>query len=194
MAQFNSFYDILDISLLQKFCVEHGKEKLYAKGECFVREGETGRNFGFVKSGYFKYCTGRSNGEEAIGGFAFKNEALVDLSNSFMFGKPSNVTISAGCQSIVAEVTISDIKQNINIHYPNFLKDATSAIFSELYKRYVNILKKTPTERYIELLNDHPQLFDIVPLQEIASYLLITPVYLSRIRKSIQNKKSKKLS
>lgn len=82
----------------------------------------------------------------------------------------------------------------INIHYPNFLKDATSAIFSELYKRYVNILKKTPTERYIELLNDHPQLFDIVPLQEIASYLLITPVYLSRIRKSIQNKKSKKLS
>ena len=28
--------------------------------------------------------------------------------------------------------------------------------------------KKTPTERYIELLNDHPQLFDIVPLQEIA--------------------------
>lgn len=113
MAQFNSFYDILDISLLQKFCVEHGKEKLYAKGECFVREGETGRNFGFVKSGYFKYCTGRSNGEEAIGGFAFKNEALVDLSNSFMFGKPSNVTISAGCQSIVAEVTISDIKQYI---------------------------------------------------------------------------------
>ncbi len=54
MAQFNSFYDILDFSLLQKFCMEHGKEKVYAKGECFVREGEICRNFGFVMSGYFK--------------------------------------------------------------------------------------------------------------------------------------------
>ncbi len=188
MAQFNSFYDILDFSLLQKFCMEHGKEKVYAKGECFVHEGEICRNFGFVMSGYFKYCSLRSNGEEAIGGFAFKNEAIVDLYNSFIFGKPSIVSISAGCQSVVTEVTIPEMKQFIDTHYPTFLNDTTSALFSELYMRYFNILKKTPTERYAELLDKHPQLFNIVPLREIASYLQITPVYLSRIRKRIQDK------
>ncbi len=192
MAQFNSFYDILDLSLLQKFCMEHGKEKVYAKGECFVREGETCRNFGFIKSGYFKYCTCRTNGDEGIGGFAFENEALVDLANSFMSNRPSIVTISAGCQSTVIEVSISEIKRFLEANYPEFLKDVTSAIFSELYQRYLNVVKKTPTERYIELLNIHPKLFDIVPLQEIASYLLITPVYLSRIRKSIKDKNSSK--
>ncbi len=80
------------------------------------------------------------------------------------------------------------MKQFIDTHYPTFLNDTTSALFSELYMRYFNILKKTPTERYAELLDKHPQLFNIVPLREIASYLQITPVYLSRIRKRIQDK------
>ena len=43
----------------------------------------------------------------------------------------------------------------------------------------------TATERYIELMQQNPQLFQLTKLQHIASYLGIKPESLSRIRKSI---------
>jgi len=52
---------------------------------------------------------------------------------------------------------------------------------------YYNILTKTPKERYIFLQNTMSNLLDDVPQYHIASYLGITPVSLSRIKKSLEN-------
>ncbi|MEL6721468.1 MAG: Crp/Fnr family transcriptional regulator, partial [Bacteroidota bacterium] len=41
------------------------------------------------------------------------------------------------------------------------------------------------TERYLQVLNDHPDLLQRVPLNYLASYLQIVPETLSRIRKKI---------
>jgi FixJ family two-component response regulator len=46
-------------------------------------------------------------------------------------------------------------------------------------------LTKLPVERYINLLNKNPELFQKVFNKHIANYLGITPVSLSRIRKRI---------
>jgi len=54
--------------------------------------------------------------------------------------------------------------------------------------RYLELYRKTPTEWYLNLISSCPQIFDIVSLKDIASYLLVTPVYLSRIRKNLANK------
>ena len=38
------------------------------------------------------------------------------------------------------------------------------------------------------MISLYPQILDIVSLKDIASYLLITPIYLSRIRKNLAKK------
>ena len=43
---------------------------------------------------------------------------------------------------------------------------------------------KTPQERYDDLINRHPDLFDLFSLKDIASFLNITPTHLSRLRKN----------
>jgi hypothetical protein len=51
---------------------------------------------------------------------------------------------------------------------------------------FVDRIGKPPEERYRALLEQDPHVLDIVPLHYIASYLGITPVSLSRIRKKVQ--------
>ena len=40
-------------------------------------------------------------------------------------------------------------------------------------------------ERYIDLINEHPQIEQDVPQKEIAKYLQIDPITLCRIKKSL---------
>ena len=65
------------------------------------------------------------------------------------------------------------------------LSSINGVLFSEIYSRYLELYRKTPTERYLDLINQCPQIMDIVSLKDLASYLLVTPVYLSRIRRNL---------
>ncbi len=85
----------------------------------------------------------------------------------------------------MSQIRISEARELINTTFDGNLSSLNGILFNEIYVRYLELYRKTPTERYIDLINQYPQIFDIVSLRDIASYLLITPVYLSRIRKII---------
>lgn len=68
------------------------------------------------------------------------------------------------------------------------LSAVNGVLFSEIYSRHLELYRKTPTERYLDLIILYPQILDVVSLRDIASYLLVTPVYLSRIRKNLAKK------
>lgn len=53
------------------------------------------------------------------------------------------------------------------------------------YMRHLNIYRKSPEQRYLELCRDYPNVVEAVSLKDLASYLLITPVHLSRIRRKL---------
>jgi len=57
-----------------------------------------------------------------------------------------------------------------------------------MINRLSEIKSSTCEERYLKLLNKHPEIFQRVPLQYIASYLDIEPQSLSRMRKRIISK------
>ena len=57
-----------------------------------------------------------------------------------------------------------------------------------LQLRITSYLLDTPEQRYMRLINETPDLLNRVPLQYIASYIGVTPVSLSRIRKRILKK------
>lgn len=62
---------------------------------------------------------------------------------------------------------------------------ATEQLLSKKVKREINLLTKSPQERYEELLMEQPKYIRHIPLKYIASYLGVVPETLSRIRKRI---------
>ena len=60
---------------------------------------------------------------------------------------------------------------------------AAEALFVHKQSQQIDILTKTASERYLELLTRQPQIIQRTPQKYIASYLGITPQSLSRIRR-----------
>ncbi|HEY1037971.1 MAG TPA: Crp/Fnr family transcriptional regulator, partial [Bacteroidia bacterium] len=60
--------------------------------------------------------------------------------------------------------------------------------FNVTIARTESFLFKTPEERYLELIKQHPDIFNNIPLYHISSYLGIQGPSLSRIRKRISGK------
>lgn len=183
-GNFNEYKDMVDVTALIDFCRDNGQLCHYGKGETIVQQGSVGKYFGVVESGYFKYTTITTDGSEAVVGFAFGGECVCDFNNSFR-GLPSEVAIVAGCETTVWQVSFKTIKDIVENRLNGLLYSCVDALFRDIYHRYLEIYRKFPTERYLELLSHHPDIFDIVTMREVASYLLVTPVYLSRIRKKL---------
>ncbi len=181
MVQFNQYDSQIDLSAVKDYCREKGRLCHYAKDDIFVHQGFVGKYVGVVESGYFKYTVITSSGKEAVVGFAFEGEIVADSYNS----RPSEVTINAGADSTVSQVRTIEARSIFNDFFSNNLSALNGALFSEIYSRYLELHRKTPTERYTELIAQYPQIIHTVSLRDIASYLLITPVYLSRIRKNL---------
>jgi DNA-binding MarR family transcriptional regulator len=62
------------------------------------------------------------------------------------------------------------------------------ALTAERLEREAALLTRSPEQRYIALLERHPAMLDAVPLQQIAGWLGITPVALSRIRRRLRER------
>ncbi|MCM1067997.1 MAG: Crp/Fnr family transcriptional regulator [Muribaculaceae bacterium] len=185
MAQLNTFLTYINLDAMREYCMAHGEIVHYAKGDCFIEAEQIGRYVGFVKSGYFKYCVLTSKGDYAVTGFTFKDECVTDVTQSFLFDKPSKVSIMAGCDAEVLQVPLRPLRDYLSKSHPGLIQQIAAVCLEEAYTRYLRFYQKTPTERYLELVEKYPEFIEQVTLRDIASYLLVTPVYLSRIRKKL---------
>lgn len=187
MVNFNVYDSECDLSAIKDLCRKNGRLVVYSKDNVFVQQGCVGRYLGVVESGYFKYTTLTSSGNDAVVGFAFEGEIVADYYNSFN-GLSSGVTIKAGTDTSICQIRTQEAR---NVFYASFdgnLSAVNGVLFSEIYSRQLELYRKTPTERYLDLIAQYPEILDIVSLRDIASYLLVTPVYLSRIRKNLAKK------
>jgi len=186
-SRFNIYDQTIDLSIIKEYCRENGRTVHYSKDDVFVQQGCMGKYLGVVESGYFKYTTLTSSGNEAVVGFAFEGEIVADYYNSFN-GLSSEITIKAGNDASVFQIRTGEARNIFNSFFEGNLSALNGTLFSEIYSRYLELYRKTPRERYIDLITLYPQILDIVSLRDIASYLLVTPVYLSRIRKNLAKK------
>ena len=60
--------------------------------------------------------------------------------------------------------------------------------FHATIQRLTEVKSQSPEERYMQLLDKHPQIFQRIPMQYIASFLDIEPPSLSRLRKRLSDK------
>lgn len=69
-----------------------------------------------------------------------------------------------------------------------FLLTTLMALNAERLDREATLLTRSPEQRYVDLLARHPGVLEAVPLQQIAAWLGITPVALSRIRRRLRER------
>ena len=70
-------------------------------------------------------------------------------------------------------------------YWQEFGRQMAEHIYLSAKKRVEDLLFLTAENRYLQLLKQHPEIFQHVPQKYIASYLGIQPQSLSRMRKRI---------
>lgn len=180
MAQFNSYIDFLDLTAATDYCREQGTPCHYKKGEHFVQQGTIARYAALVVSGYFKVVTLNDSGDEAVINFAFPGQFITDFHSS-LHGENSQFSIIAGADCEIMQVPLKTFKDSLS---PSLL-DEYKALFNMVFLRLLNLYRKSPRQRYVELCEQYPQIVETVTLKNLSSFLLITPNHLSRIRREL---------
>lgn len=167
--------------------VQHGTLVQYRKNEAFCSAGESCKTLGFIHKGVFMYCANDSQGKYHVVGYAFENSFVSDYA-AFRLKKPSTIDIIALCESEVYLITYDAISEFISANRENWehYNRIIELMYSEIYERFVSNYIKTPEERYTEILNRFPEIFNHTTAKDLASYLQITPETLSRIRRKLK--------
>ena len=185
--------DVLDIDFFKELCLKHGELRHYKKNEFILHEGDACSFFGFILSGVVKYsCTNRTENKPYNVGFSFPNEFIADYPTC-LYGMKSELNIQAiiPCEIYICSSTFLQQKFKENNENQRIARIAAEQMFFQSYSRYLDLFRFTPEERYLQLLKKCPAILQMVSLKEIASYLKITPIHMSRIRRkqSFDNKK-----
>ncbi|GEO67732.1 Crp/Fnr family transcriptional regulator [Levilactobacillus spicheri] len=115
--------------------------------------------------------------------FFFENQPVASF-ESFYLGQPSDSAIETLEPTDLLTLSKTDFDQLCRT-LPGFevsLNRWLCRRFIAYRQRVYTQLQTTPAGRYQALIADNPAVLERVPLHEIATYLGITPVSLSRIR------------
>ncbi len=139
----------------------------------------------FINKGLIRVLITDSEGTEHTIHFALENQFIADYSN-FMQKKPSLYSLQTVEETQVVVLPRSAIEWG----YKN-LKEGQKMgrLIAEYYfiyqdDRIKNMYARTPKQRYDSISDVFPNIHNRVPQHMIASYLGITPVHLSRLKKS----------
>ena len=177
----------LDLETLREFCEREGKIVEYRKGEQLEREGNPARWFGFVTEGCFKYITrGISDERNHLTWFSFEGEFVADYP-CVLSGQPSQATIEAMMSCRVWRVSGEELFGFFRQSIKNMELRAVIGehMLNQFKARYQDFHRATARERYELLLQRCPGIVEHLDLQNIASFLNVTPKTISMIRKDI---------
>jgi len=167
-------------------CMEdfHDRSNLFLvdKKQVLIREGQYSDKMFYVVDGALRAYY-LKNGNDVTDWFAFENEFICSI-QGFFTGVPSPHFIEAISKSTLLEISQTDIlflseKYREFERMGNFL---TTQTMLQLQQRVVSLQFQTAQEKYLNLLQEKPDIELRVPLIHIASYLGITIETLSRIR------------
>ncbi|MET7258737.1 Crp/Fnr family transcriptional regulator [Dyadobacter fermentans] len=157
------------------------------KGTTLLKEGQKSQESYFVLKGCIRVYYIKA-GEEKTTAFYTEMDALTP--HSVISKTPSDYFISCVEDSILL-ISNSDMEAEINSKFPKF--ETMCRMLSEelLAKQQIDFDEfktSSPEQRYLNLLQNRPDLVQRVPQHQLASYLGIKPQSLSRVRARILEK------
>lgn len=159
-------------------------KKTLQKGTCFISEGDVPRQFAFVEQGLFRYLYIDQNGNEYTKNFLIEGHFIVSYS-AMVRQQPSKMFIEALEDSVVHTIDYLHWQKLRAGHscWDLFLIALLEKAFFIKETRERELLLLEARERYANFKKEFPTLEARVKQHQVASYLGITPVSLSRIKK-----------
>lgn len=187
MSDFNKYLKETDLNFVREVCINKGKLTQFSRNEYFSIAGDVSTHVGYIKRGAFRYvCVNLSEEKEYSTGFAFEKEFVTDYP-ACIYQVPSEISIQAitSCEVYVCNIQeiLSALNENTNTQI-QARNNAERTLFC-VYQNYLDLYRKTPEERYKEIISRCPEILQVLTLQELSSYLKITPVTMSKIRRKI---------
>lgn len=173
----------------EEFFVGSFVPKSVKQNELLEEPGEPTRFFMFVNSGCLMTYYTDNNGHDHVMQFAMPGWWTGDL-GSIMKGTPSLFSTRALAESEVLLITRNSLEQLFEKH-PRFERFYRILFQNSLITQQGRILQNLSApaeERYRNFTKKYPTLEQFVPQKYIASYLGITPEFLSKIRRKLMEK------
>jgi CRP-like cAMP-binding protein len=159
------------------------REKEVKKKEFILSSGQLCDQFSFVESGSLRAFYMDAAGKESTIMFAFSDWWITDM-HCFVNGLPAMLNIVALENSKILQISKADL-DHLYIQIPKFerfFRILLQNAYTREQVRVIQNLSLTAEERYDIFLNKYPQVARQVTQKQIASYLGITPEFLSMIR------------
>ena len=157
------------------------RERVLQPGELFVRSGEPTTTIGYIADGWMRYYLTTADGREFTRYFCKSGHFVAPPEGPT--GSTYSIRTLTRCTLLVLA---RDEWQALVVEsaYWARITMATQEYALQLAEqRERSLVLSDATERYRELLTEHPSIEDHVKQYDIANYLGITPEALSRLRR-----------
>ncbi len=157
--------------------------------QTILQEGLICKHYTFIVKGCFRMYGVDDKGVEHNLQFTVENDWIADI-GSFYSDKPSKLYIEAVEPSVILQIEKMDLYFLYNSipKLSRIFKVVVENKYIELQHRVLQILSSNAQQRYLNFVESYPNLTQRLPNTQIASYLGITPEFLSKIRKEISSK------
>ena len=183
IKKITGFTDIEIDIILKRF-----EPKTIHKKTNLLKAGATAKEIYFIIKGCMRLFY--EKGGEDISAYFFTEGMFAGAYDSFSSQKPSRhfIETSEDCEVLI--ISLKELEQ-LFIEFPKmneFIRKILEDRFISLHQLFTSQILDSPEERYLNLVKDRPDLLNRVPQHQIATFLGITPVSLSRIRNRVTKK------
>ena len=156
----------------------------FAKGTSLLKVGEAAKKCYFILSGCVRQYR-LEDGVEKTTAFYLEHQSVIP--ENYWSEKASNDYLFCN-EDVTAIVGDPANEGEMYAKYPKLESLMLSLVekdFGKTREEFSDFVSSSPEKRYLNLLENRPELLQRVPQNQIASLLGITPESLSRIRKRI---------
>lgn len=165
------------------------KTKSVKKKSIILSENQVSTHATFVIKGCLKAYTVDDNGFEHIIQFAPEDWWVTDM-YSFITQRPGNIIIEAIENSEIVQLSRADQLKLFDTipQFERYFRIITEKSLVSYRRRLLDNMSLTAAERYEGFCIQYPTLITQLPQKLIASYIGVTPEFLSKMRAGLRNK------
>lgn len=170
----------------RNLCLQYFEPVLYPKNRIIEEEGKVPAYLYFIISGFVRLFHYNDKGDEVTThincppGFITSYTHFTGQSKS-----DENLECITECELLRITKTDLDLLIRESLSFKDFSILVFQQSLSYNEKRAKELATLSAEQRYLKLMNHHPEILHNVPMQYIASFLGMNPKSLSRIRKQI---------
>jgi CRP-like cAMP-binding protein len=164
--------------------LKHLKIRKLKKGDCYIQQGEIFDEIGFVIQGLMYNSYMDPDGKEYVKAFLSEGKPVTCYSD-MLRGVASSFSSTALEPTLLVTLKFSDLQKLYRTHscWERMGRLSAEKLYIEKEQREWQFLLGDAKSRYENFVQENRGLIDRIPQYLIASYIGISPVSLSRIRK-----------